>query len=338
MKSRHLIAIILLLIFSVSNCFALDYGVVIDSRDLGEDSQLIEIQPTKDQSPVFIKNVNDGFSKFTEYKTGDTVTLEKRADTDDYFITDFYRIPQLKLLFLIFAVTVILIGKKFGVMSLLGMAISFFAIIKVILPLIYTGQNPILVVIVSAIILIPVTFYLSHGINKKTNIAILSTIITAIITAFLATLFSNLSYLSGYATEEANFLDVAKHGSIDLKLLMLSGMIIGAIGILDDVTISQVGIVQELKNANPNLSQIELYKRAMNIGRDHVSSMVNTLFFVYAGASLPLLLLFLDNQMPVENIINVEFMAEEIVQTLVGSIGLILAVPITTFIATKNHN
>ena len=147
-------------------------------------------------------------------------------------------------------------------------------------------------------------------------------------------MFVESAQLTGFASEEAGFLQTIKQGSVNIKGLLLAGIIIGVLGVLDDITISQSAIVFQLKETNEKLGFFELYKRAMNVGQDHISSMVNTLVLVYTGAALPLLLLFIDNPHPFSEIVNYEIIADEVVRTLVGSIGLILAVPITTVIAS----
>lgn len=259
-------------------------------------------------------------------------------DTNDYQITDYYRQKPINLLFWIFVVTVVAIGKLYGLTSLLGMFLSLAVIIKIILPQISAGTNPILVIIIASVFLIPTTFYLSHGINTKTNLAIVGTFISAIITAILAYVFTHLAHITGYANEEASFLDIAKNGTLNIQSLLIAGIIIGSIGILDDVSVSQVSVVNEIAKANPKLNFLELFSRSMSVGRDHVASMVNTLFLVYTGAAMPLLLLFLDNSVSLSQIINTEMVAEEIVRTLVASIGLILAVPTTTFMAASYYS
>jgi len=154
-----------------------------------------------------------------------------------------------------------------------------------------------------------------------------------IITGVLAGFFVESAKLTGFASEEAGFLQIARGGTINIKGLLLAGIIISTLGVLDDVTVSQSSIVNQLKETDKNLSFEKLYQRAMKVGQDHISSMVNTLVLVYTGAALPLFLLFIDNPHPFLEVINYEIVADEIVRTLVGSIGLILAVPITTFIA-----
>jgi uncharacterized membrane protein len=239
----------------------------------------------------------------------------------------------LLVLFIIFAILAVAVGKVWGATSILGMGFSFLVIFKFILPQIIKGSDPVTIAIFGSLFIIPVTFYLSHGLNKKTHIAIIGTLISLVITGILANIFVEVSKLTGFASEEAGFLHFDKEGAINMKGILLAGIIIGTLGILDDVTVSQSAIVYQLNDANKKLGFGQLFSRAMKVGHDHVSSMVNTLVLVYTGAAMPLLLLFINNPRPFSELINYEIIADEIVRTLVGSIGLILAVPITTFIA-----
>jgi uncharacterized membrane protein len=269
------------------------------------------------------------------YKVGDELVVIKSEVEGEstFYISDYVRRRALLWLFLLFSLVVILVGKIWGITSLLGMIFSFVVIVFFILPQIINGADPIFVTIIGSLIIAPVTFYLSHGFNKKTHVAIASTAIALVVTGILAGIFVEKAKLTGYASEEAGFLQINKGGKINIEGLLLAGIIIGALGILDDVTVSQASVVQQLKEASKQLSSSNLYKRAMRVGQDHVSSMVNTLVLVYTGAALPLLLLFIDNPRPFSEVINYEIIADEIVRTLVGSIGLVLAVPITTFLA-----
>ncbi len=182
-------------------------------------------------------------------------------------------------------------------------------------------------------IIIPITFYLSHGFNKRTTIAIVGTIIALTITGILSVIFSNLAHLSGAESEEVLFLQGMNNTTYNLKGLLLAGILIGTLGIMDDITISQTSIVHQLYDLKKDISTKELFKRSLELGRDHIASMINTLILVYAGASMPLLLLFLSDDRTFSEVISLEVVSTEIVRTLVGSIGLILAVPITTYLA-----
>lgn len=285
---------------------------------------------------ITVENGNLPMTNTPKFKVGDEVVVNAAKDMEGnnlFYITDFVRRGPLLWLFIIFAALTVLIGRLRGLTSLIGMGISFMIIFMFILPQILAGRDPVLVSILGSLFIIPVIFYLSHGINKKTTVAIFGTLAALIITGILAQIFVEVSRLTGFVSEEASFLQVAKQGAVNIKGLLLAGIIIGVLGVLDDVTVAQAAIVQQLKDANNQLKPGELYKRAMDVGQDHIASMVNTLVLVYAGAALPLLLLFVNNPHPFTEIINYEIVANEIVRTLVGSIGLILAVPVTTYIA-----
>lgn len=267
-----------------------------------------------------------------EYKIGNKLMVYE-ANPKTFLIADQVRTDPLLILFIIFVALVILVSKWRGLGSLVGMIVSMVVIVYFVLPKIAAGNNPILIAIIGSLLIIPATFYPSHGLNHKTTLAIIATLIALIVTGFLASFFIGLSKLTGLASEEAGFLQAMYPGLFNMQGLLLAGVIVGVLGVLDDVTVSQVAIVQQLKIANPSLDLKELYKRAMDVGHDHISSMVNTLVLVYAGASLPLLLLFNDAAKPFAEVVNYEIIAEEVVRTLVGSIGLILAVPISTLLA-----
>jgi uncharacterized membrane protein len=289
----------------------------------------------KDQS-IVVKNGEFEFANIPDYKKGDKLVISYTKDfegNDLFYIADYVRRSALLGLFIIFIILAVLVGKVWGITSILGMGFSFLVIFKFILPQIINGANPVLIAIIGSVFIIPVTFYLSHGFNNKTHIAIAGTIVALIITGVLAVIFVEVSNLTGFASEEAGFLQFEKQGLINMKGLLLAGIIVGTLGILDDVTVSQSAIVFQLKEANKQLKFSRLYNQAMKVGHDHISSMVNTLVLVYTGAAMPLLLLFVNNPRPFSELINYEIIADEIVRTLVGSIGLVLAVPITTFLA-----
>jgi uncharacterized membrane protein len=256
-----------------------------------------------------------------------------RADGGDlFYITEPQRLTPLLVLFVTFVIVVVAVGRWKGVRSLLGMAISLYVITQFILPLILAGYPPLLVSIIGAFALLSVTQYLIYGWSLKTHAAVLGIFLSLVITGVLASIFVNATRLTGYGTEEVGFLQTAGV-VIDARGLLLAGILIGALGVLDDITISQASAVFELAEANISLGVRELYRRAMNIGQDHIASTVNTLLLAYVGASLPLLLLFAVFPQPFGQTLNREFITEEVVRTLVGSLGLVAAVPITTLLA-----
>jgi len=282
-----------------------------------------------------VENGSQDRISVSRYKPADKVivTITSISGQDRVVISDYQRRNPLLLLIGVFVVLTILIGGRRGFLSLIGMGITFVVLFTFVLPQIYAGTSPILVTFIASLIVIPITFVLAHGLNSKTACAVFGTFIALGISGVLAHLFINASHLSGFVAEEAGFLNTIKQGSVDIRGLLFAGIIIALLGILEDITISQSAIVFQLKKANSKLSSWELFARAMDIGKDHIASMANTLILVYAGASLPLLLLFVDSSLPFSQLINFEIIAEEIVRTMVASIGLILAVPITTAIA-----
>lgn len=318
-------------------------------RVLKEEQQVIEGNPQtyqKLQLTVY-KGSIDGRSLIIEngliptadnrhYKPGDKVIVSYSKDFEgnDYFvITDYVRRSALYVLAAVFVVLTALVGGVWGIRSLAGMLFSFAVIFVFVLPQILAGQNAVVIAVLGSAIIIPVTFVLSHGMSKKTLVAAVGTVITLVLTGLIAALFVDATHLTGFSSDEAGFLQFELGERINMKGLLLAGIIIASLGILDDITISQASIVEEIRAANKKLKNREVFNRAMNVGRDHIASLVNTLILVYTGASLPLLLLFINNPRPFSEVVNYEIIADEIVRTLVGSIGLILAVPITTVLA-----
>lgn len=249
-----------------------------------------------------------------------------------YFV-DFIRSAPILWLTIIFAGAIILISRWKGVGALLSMVFSLYVIIDYIIPHILVGEDPLRVSIIGSIILLGVTLYLTYGWNLKTHSSVISMILVLLLTGALSALFVVFAKLNGTGDENVMFLMQAMKTPINLRGLLLGGMIIGALGVLDDLVTTQASAVFELHHANPNFGFRALYNSAMRIGQDHVAATVNTLVLAYAGASLPMLLLFSLARGDYGYLINFSFIAEEIVRTLVGSLGLIAAVPLTTAIA-----
>jgi uncharacterized membrane protein len=250
----------------------------------------------------------------------------------EYSISDFQRRAPMLWLAIAFALVVVLFGRLRGALSLVGLAISVGVVLVFMVPAILDGESALAVAVVGAVAVMLATILLAHGTGPKSMAAILGTAFSLVVTVGLAVLFTELTHLTGRATEEATFLQINDSG-VSLDGLLLAGMIVAALGVLDDVTVSQSSTVLALRAANPGQSFRELFLRAMDVGRDHVSATVNTLVLAYVGASLPLLLIFSSGQIAFVDAVNLEIIAKEIVSTLVGSIGLIAAVPITTALA-----
>jgi uncharacterized membrane protein len=249
-----------------------------------------------------------------------------------YTLYDFERRGPMLILAGLFVLVVLAFARWRGALSLAGLAVSLALVLVFVVPAILDGEEPLLVAVVGSLAIALITIPLAHGWGPKSAAALLGSAASLILTALLALLFTNLTNLTGLSSEEAIFLQIGE-ADVSLQGLLLAGMVIGALGVLDDVTISQASTVLALRRASPTLAFARLFRLALDVGRDHVSATVNTLVLAYVGAALPILLLFSAADLGVSDAANLEVVAKEIVATLVGSIGLIAAVPITTALA-----
>lgn len=254
--------------------------------------------------------------------------------TNYWSVSDPYRLDILLWLTLTFIVLIFVFGGIQGVRGLASLIGSFFLIFYLLIPGIYGGYNAILVSIGVASLIIVVGSYITHGFNRTTSSAVIGMIITVILTGLAAYYVVHVTNLSGYSSEEAAYLTLNTRGAISMVGLLFGGIMIGLLGVLYDIAIGQAISIEELFRAGKHLTRREVYKRGIRIGREHIGALVNTLAIAYVGASLPLLLLIQSSTVDILFIINSEIFATEIVRILIGSIGLILAVPITTLIAS----
>jgi uncharacterized membrane protein len=272
----------------------------------------------------------------THYKVGDRVVLGL-VPTDvaaEYVILDRYRLPGVYIIVAAFLLLAVIVGRKRGLTSLVGLGITGCILLLFIAPQILSGKDPFLVAIVGAGAIVLVSMFISHGFNKRIQISAISTIIALAFTALIAYIFVYISRLFGFGQSDAFLLETGYLGSINLRGILLAGIVISVLGVLDDVTTAQTAAVEELHKTDPALSVKDLYRKGLSIGREHIASLINTLILVYAGAALPLfLLLTLQKSQPIWVLLNSEFIAEELVRSLIGSIALILAVPISTLLA-----
>lgn len=262
------------------------------------------------------------------------VSISKTPDNvvNAYFV-DYIRTTPIIWLTVIFAIAIIVISSWKGIRALLSMAFSLYIIIGYIIPHILIGEDPLRVSIIGSVILLGVSLYLTYGWTLKTHAAVISMVLVLLLTGLLSWLFVIFAKLNGTGDENVMFLMQMMDTPVNLRGLLLGGMIIGALGVLDDLVTTQASAVFELYHANSSFGFRDLYHSAMRIGQDHVAATVNTLVLAYAGASLPMLLMFSLGHGDYGYLINFSFIAEEIVRTLVGSLGLIAAVPLTTVIA-----
>lgn len=303
-------------------------------EDIFDTSHLVQTMEAEilkgPQKGKIIQIEND----FQELKRGDRFYLIYNGENSYVFITVARQGPLLLLLG-IFALAVIAFGRWQGARSLVALAASFIAIIFILIPGILNGWNPLFASFLVAGAILFAAIFFTHGFNRESAVAYAGTMIAVVLAGLFAIFAVHITNLSGFAAEEAMYLNFNTGGTINFTALLLGAFIIGFLGVLDDIAITQSAVVTELYNSNPNITKHEVYTRAMRIGREHVGALVNTLVLAYTGASLPLLLYF--NLLPtsISSIINLEIFVTEIVRIIVGSIGLILTVPIVTLLAVR---
>ncbi|MBM3662852.1 MAG: YibE/F family protein [Actinobacteria bacterium] len=232
-----------------------------------------------------------------------------------------------------FAVLVVVQGGLRGFAALAGLVASIGVIVVFVLPALVGGEPPVPVAIAAASLVAYLALYLAHGFSPLTTVALLGTLASLVLVGVLSWVFTELTVLSGLS-EEAQYIR-AFGGDLEFGGLLLAGIILGALGALDDMTVTQASAVAELRRADPTMGFAALYRAGSRIGRDHIASTVNTLALAYAGASLPLLVLFIEYDRPLSRVLTSEVVATELVRTLVGSIGLVASVPLTTLLAAR---
>lgn len=290
-------------------------AVVLDEKDKGKI--------------IFL--VND----FTKLKPGDKVFVSSygTGENEVYGVIEKDRTKALILFFFLFCAGVVTLSGKQGVRSLLSLLGSFVVIIYFLLPNLLAGAPPIGISITTASLILFFAIFFTHGFNKESLVAFSGTFIAILLTGLLANFSIEIAELSGFSSHESVYLNFLNDSVLDIKGIFLAGIIIGSLGILDDIAITQASVVSELWRANKSLSKKEVWKSALRVGREHSSALVNTLALAYTGASLPLLLLFSGSSAPIEMTLSREVFAGEIIRTVVGSLGLLLTVPITTLLA-----
>lgn len=271
-------------------------------------------------------------------KKGQEIIVAKTTYSNSktlYSIYDFYRLNILILSIILFFVVVIIIAGLKGAGSILGMLVSLGTIIGFIIPSILKGKDPLTITLIGSVFILVISIYLAHGISKKTTIALFSTLTSLFLTAAFAIIAMNLNNITGLGNEDAFSLQLGSTSFINIKGLFLSGIIIGTLGALNDITTTQSSTIFELKIANPKYKFLDLFEKGFNVGKEHIASLVNTLILAYAGSSFAIFIFLVLNpaKIPYWVIFNNEIIADEIVKVIAGSIGLLLCVPIVTLIA-----
>jgi len=303
--------------------------------------QVVEIEVLEGEftySHLFLEfGKNQVMPKEYILKPGDeilvTVGINPLDNSQNAFFVDFVRGKALLLIFLIFAVISFVIGGWTGMRSLMGIIVGMGVIILFVIPQIKNGANPVVTSIIGSAIFLAVSLYLVYGWRPMTHSAAISMVFALILTGGFSVFAVKLARLTGFGNENVMFLMQQSENPIDMRGMLLAGIIIGSLGVLDDLVVGQSSAVFQLSKANVNLKFKDLFQRAMIVGRDHVAASVNTLVLAYAGESLPMLLLFSITDVNLGMAINVSFIAEEIVRALAGTIGLFLSIPISTAMA-----
>ncbi len=305
-------------------------GMNIESQRQTVTARILE-GSKKDETVTFD---ND----YVQLEQGDLFYLNHTVQSGDglefFSVQDAYRLPVIYFFVALFVIMVIFVGGKQGIRGLVSLALSIFLIVSMLLPLILKGFSPILVSIAVSSLIIVVGSYVTHGFNRTTTSAVFGMIITVVVTGIMAYAAVHAAGFSGYASEESTYLNLNSRGQIDLVGILIGGIMIGLLGILYDVAIGQAIAVEELHAIAPHAEGKKVFARAMRMGREHIGALVNTLAIAYVGASLPLLLLFSTPPVEIGMTVNKEIFAVEILRALIGSIGLVMAVPITTALAT----
>ncbi|GAA2801077.1 YibE/F family protein [Kitasatospora paracochleata] len=306
----------------------------LNPQDTGTCRQTtVEVTSGPDQGRTFTVTVHPG--ELRRYSVGEGLILTYSPDAPpelQYAVADVDRDTPIALLAGLFALAVLIVGRWRGLTALIALVISFAVLSLFILPAILHGSDPLLVAVVGASAIMLIALYLCHGLSARTSVAVLGTLVSLVLIGVLGSVFTNWAHLTGNTSEETGLIHDL-YPNIEIRGLLLAGFIIGSLGVLDDVTVTQTSAVWELKQADPTMNARRLYTAGVRIGRDHIASTVNTLVLAYAGAALPLLLLFSIAHRDFGPVATSEIVAEEIARTLVGSIGLVASVPVTTVLA-----
>jgi uncharacterized membrane protein len=270
-----------------------------------------------------------------EVAPGDRIIVsytEQAPAGEQYAFQDFDRGQPLLVLMIVFAVAVLALSRWRGIGALASLAYSLVLIAVFTLPAIMEGSSPLAVAVVTAASIMLVTLYLSHGFDIRSTVAMLGTLISLVVIGGIGWVFTGAGQFTGLVDEGSQYISGIA-AQVDLRGLLLAGLVIGALGVLDDVTVTQAWAVWELADVDPDASPRSLFMRAMRIGRSHAASTVNTLVLAYVGATLPLMLVFSALELPFGIAVSQEIVAQEVVRGLVGGLGILAAVPVTTAIA-----
>ncbi|MEW9123353.1 MAG: YibE/F family protein [Thermotaleaceae bacterium] len=292
----------------------------------------------KDKVFEIINHLSGNYVYDIPVKAGDkvVVVIEELDDGSvDVFISDYMRQNYILYLYLFFILLLLIVGKAKGLKSVISLTITILAVLKILLPAILSGLNPVIITICISIAVTIITIFIIAGVNTKSIAAIIGTSTGVIVAGLIAYYIGSKVKLTGLSNEEAVMLMyLPQQVNFDFKGLLFSGIIMGALGAVMDVGMSIASSVEEIHKVNSNLSRKELFNAGMNVGRDVMGTMTNTLILAYTGSSIPLLLIFMAYETSVIKIMNLDIIATEVIRALSGSTGLILAIPITAMVSS----
>mgnify|MGYP001485559556 CR=1 FL=1 len=356
MKKVSLLLVILLSICSLTvyaettedssmemeTAIVLEAGDIIEAEEFDGGYQNVKLKITSGKYKNKIINVRNDLSLNFAYdivvKQGDKVIVsveEIEEGNIEVFITDYMRQHYIFYLTIVFILLIIIIGKTKGLKAVVTLTITVFAIMKVLLPMMLKGANPIPITILISIGITIITIFVVGGINNKSISAILGTSGGVLIAGLIAYFIGSKVKLTGLSSDEAMMLAyIPQKVSFDFKNLLFSGIILGSLGAVMDVGMSISSAIDEIHNANSNITRKDLFTSGMNVGKDIMGTMTNTLILAYTGSTIPMLLLFMAYETSMIKIINLDIIATEVIRSLAGSIGLVLTIPLTAFIAS----
>ena len=311
---------------------------ILDGVEIGYQKVIAKV--TEGQYKDNTYEIKNNISRLYNYKVeeGTKVVLILYKQNNGNMIWDVYGYDRSSMIYVlagIFIIVVIIIGGVKGIKSLVSLMFTLVTVIFLMLPLMFRGVEPMLAAVVSATLSIIVTLSLVSGINKKTVTAIIGTISGVVISGIIAYIFGELTHSSGMTMNDTeSLIYIAEGTNLKIKGIMFAGILIASLGAVMDVAMSISSSLFEIYEVNKNIKQIDLFKSSMNIGKDIIGTMTNTLILAFAGGSITTLILIFAANMPYNKFINLEVLAIEIIQGLAGSIGIVLSVPITAAVGS----
>lgn len=312
----------------------LDSAIIKNDNNEESYYQQLEVETKEGKYYIINQGKDSVVNKNAVLDQGDKIIIYSADNEKTFQIVDRLRLPNYLIVFVVFLVAVFLIVGYKGMAAIASLTYSLFILFAVMIPLLLHGFNPVLTTLLSGVLIVLPSTFITHGLNRRSALVSVSILGGLVIALIINLIFTSMAHLTGGGSEEIYYLQIAGFANVDFKALFMGGVIVGVLGVLDDVAVGQIGVVEEIRGVNEKISNGELILRSLRVGKSHVLSLVNTLALAYVGASLPLFMLFVgDKVMPWWVLLNSEGVGEEIIRTLVGSSALVLTVPIATLLA-----